>query len=412
MGSEIIADILLSPLVYAMASFVTILILFIIKLFVFKKFGIIEILVLSGLTILTIFMPVNTTPIKIVIAVLYLLLAGYAIYDFIVTYQKFSSYDRELNSFLKNNEFDFFVQTDAKEKIISYSNKLLKITKMTKKELKGVYCWKMLLDYLKVVRINKKEVNMTNISEFLNSFKEANSKHIIYQFEFEMPKIENLINEDLSDNVDLSTIRYIGLVQPVYYRQKLIGRNIYFYQDRMQVLTDLRSALKQAAYDLDTAHNFTYIMMSLTDYVGLFFDYNTRTYVATESFVKFTRTHQREYTFNQFMDMMHPDDVDKYVEQSATINSISVTRLKYRLLINDEYYNVLEDSININKDADLVSVIRILNKTDETPDRDIPYSNQEAEAVLDDLNNIDINTLLNKTENILNTVVGNDDEEK
>lgn len=412
MGSEIITDILLSPLVYAMASFVTILILFLIKLFVFKKFGLIEILILSGLTILTVLLPINTTLVKIIIATLYLLLAGYSIYDFIVTYQKFSSYDRELNSFLKNNEFDFFVQTDAKEKIISYSNKLLKITKMTKKDLKGIYCWKLLLDYLKVVRINKKEVNMTNISEFLNSFKEANSKHIIYQFEFEMPKIENLINEDLSDNVDLSTIRYIGLVQPVYYRQKLIGRNIYFYQDRMQVLTDLRSALKQAAYDLDTAHNFTYIMMSLTDYVGLFFDYSTRTYVATESFVKFTRTHQREYTFNQFMDMMHPDDVDKYVEQSATINSISVTRLKYRLLINDEYYNVLEDSININKDADLVSVIRILNKTDEALDRDIPYSNQEAEAVLDNLNNIDINTLLNKTENILNTVVGNDDEEK
>ena len=110
------------------------------------------------------------------------------------------------------------------------------------------------------------------------------------------------------------------------------------------------------------------------------------------------------------MEMMHPDDVDRYIEESSTINSISVTRLKYRLLINDDYYYVLEDSININKDADLLSVIRILNKTDEAVSRDVPLSKQEVESVLDTLNTTDINTMMTKTENILNTVIGTDDE--
>lgn len=179
----------------------------------------------------------------------------------------------------------------------------------------------------------------------------------------------------------------------------------------MQVLHDLRSALKQATFDLETAHNFVYIMMSLMDYVGLYFDYNTRTYVATEAFVKFENNHQKEYTFNQFMDMMHPDDVDNYVEQASTINSISVTKLKYRLLINDDYYYVMEDSININKDADLVSVIRILNKVNEEKEVDTPLSTKEVDAILDSLSTSDITEIMNKTERILNTVVGKDEKE-
>lgn len=221
-----------------------------------------------------------------------------------------------------------------------------------------------------------------------------------------MPKLDDLA----TDEGEVEYSNYLGIIQPVYYRQKLIGRNIYFYQDRMQVLNDLRSALKQASIDLETSYNFTYIMMSLTDYVGLYFDYNTRTYIATEGFMKFNRNHQREYTFNQFLDMMHPNDVDSYIEQAATINSIYVTKLKYRMLINDDYYYVMEDSININKDADLVSVIRVLNKIDESARKDIPLSTNEAETMLDSLSSSDIKDIMNKTENILNTVVGKDEE--
>ena len=66
--------------------------------------------------------------------------------------------------------------------------------------------------------------------------------------------------------------------------------------------------------------------------------------------------------------------------------------------------------VNINKDADLLSVIRILNKTDEAVSRDVPLSKQEVESVLDTLNTTDINTMMTKTENILNTVIGSDDE--
>lgn len=407
MAIEILKTIFGLPVSYGVIAAVIVALLSLITFIVFKKIAFAEISILIAGIVSVLLMPNNHLAIQIIYAVLFWLLAGYSIYDFIITYQVYTAYDRELNNYLKNNEFDFFVQTNQKDLIIGYSNKLPKITKMSGKDIKGVYCWKLLLDYLKITKIDGKDINLATVSDFLAQFKSANSKHVVYSFKFEMPKVDDLVN----DEEEPEYMNYIGIIQPVYYKKKLIGRNIYFYQDRMQVLDDLRQALKQATTDLETSYNFTYMMMSLTDYVGLYFDYNTRTYVATEAFMKFSRTHQREYTFNQFLDMMHPNDVDAYIEQAATINSIYVTKLKYRLLINDDYYYVMEDSININKDADLVSVIRVLNKIDESARKDVPLSTNEAETMLDNLSTSNICDVMDKTENILNTVVGKDEKD-
>lgn len=409
MAGEIL-KIFANPILYLVVAFVIVSLLWIVKLFVFKKFAIFEFLGLIGSSCLLFFIPTNHIAVTIIVAILYVIFAGYCIYTFIQTYQIYTTYDKAINNFLKNNEFDFFVQTDNHDKIINFSNKLLNITKLTKKDLKGVHCWKLLMDYLKISKINKKELSLNITADFLKQYKDANSKHVIYQFEFEMPKIDELVKDSDDKSKDLSTIRYTGLIQPVYYNKKLIGRNIYFYQDRMQVLHDLRDALKNATVDLQTSYNFNYIMMSLMDYVGLYFDYNTRTYVATEAFMKFSNSHQKEYTFNQFMDLMHPDDVESYIEQASTINSVSVTKIKYRLLINDDYYYVMEDSININKDQDLLSVIRIINKTKDGFKHDTPLSTHEAETLIDKLSVSDIAGVVSKTENILNVVVGKDEE--
>lgn len=407
MAIEILKTIFGLPVSYGVIAAVIVVILSLITFIVFKKIAFAEISILIAGVVSVLLMPNNHIAIQIIYAVVFWLLAGYSIYDFIITYQIYTAYERELNNYLKNNEFDFFVQTNHKDLIIGYSNKLPKITKMSGKDIKGVFCWKLLLDYLKISKIDGKDISLTTVSDFLAQFKNANSKHVVYNFRFEMPKLDDLVN----DEQDPEYMNYIGIIQPVYYKKKFIGRNIYFYQDRMQVLDDLRQALNQATSDLETAYNFTYIMMSLTDYVGLYFDYNTRTYVATEAFMKFSRTHQREYTFNQFLDMMHPNDVDAYIEQAATINSIYVTKLKYRLLINDDYYYVMEDSININKDADLVSVIRVLNKIDESARKDVPLSTSEAESMLDSLSSSNINDIMDKTETILNTVVGKNEKD-
>ena len=245
MGVEIL-KIFLNPILYLVVAFVIVTLLWIVKLFVFKKFAVLEFLGIILSVIILIMIPTDHIAVQIISAVIYVAFAGYTIYSFIETYHIYTTYDKEINNFLKNNEFDFFVQTDSKDKIINFSNKLLNITKMTKRDITGVHCWKLLIDYLKINKINKKELSLNTTASFLKEFKDANSKHVIYQFEFEMPKLDELVKEKDDQTKDLATVRYTGLIQPVYYNKKLIGRNIYFYQDRMQVLHDLRLALKNA----------------------------------------------------------------------------------------------------------------------------------------------------------------------
>lgn len=152
MAIEILKTIFGLPVSYGVIAAVIVALLSLITFIVFKKIAFAEISILIAGIVSVLLMPNNHLAIKIIYAVLFWLLAGYSIYDFIITYQVYTAYDRELNNYLKNNEFDFFVQTNQKDLIIGYSNKLPKITKMSGKDIKGVYCWKLLLDYLKITK--------------------------------------------------------------------------------------------------------------------------------------------------------------------------------------------------------------------------------------------------------------------
>jgi hypothetical protein len=190
----------------------------------------------------------------------------------------------------------------------------------------------------------------------------------------------------------------------------LIGRNIYFYIDRIKNIQMLKDELTSAIHDLERLRNQNFAMMSLADGVLLYFDYETKYYVATESFCRFTNTHQREYTFEEIINFIHPDDLESYIEQSETINSVSVTRLKFRLLINDSYYNVMEDSIYLSGETDLVSIIRICEKNKEGNENAM-FSTYEATKIMETLSTTNIESVIEKTKNILDTVVGDETNE-
>ena len=48
--------------------------------------------------------------------------------------------------YLKNTEYDFFIQMSPKEKIMDCSNTLLKLTKLPKKEILHMQGWKFIFD--------------------------------------------------------------------------------------------------------------------------------------------------------------------------------------------------------------------------------------------------------------------------
>lgn len=89
---------------------------------------------------------------------------------------------------------------------------------------------------------------------------------------------------------------------------------------------------------------------------------SNKVYVATECMRLYTKTTKKEYTFEELFSHIHPDDVHAYIEQAETVNSMSITKIKYRMQIGDIYYQVEEDSIYMRKDYGLISIIRIAEK--------------------------------------------------
>ena len=125
----------------------------------------------------------------------------------------------------------------------------------------------------------------------------------------------------------------------------------------------------------------------------------------------YTKTTKKEYTFEELFSHIHPDDVHAYIEQAETVNSMSITKIKYRMQIGDIYYQVEEDSIYMRKDYGLISIIRIAEKsvTQSMP------QNAKIQNDLEILNNLakkDITTTIDKTDDILNIVLGEKKDEE
>ena len=225
---------------------------------------------------------------------------------------------------------------------------------------------------------------------FRNNYLRAISKHKNYEFTITV----------IDDNN--KEINYQGLIQPVFFHNTLIAKNIYLSVDRMQILDTTRSALAECTQNLLDARNQTYVLMSLTSGVVMYFDFQTKMYNSTESFQKYTDTIRQEYDFDEFLSMIHPEDVQFYMDQSSTINSLRTTRLKFRMIIGNKYFSVIEDSIYLAKEEKLVSLIRVTNDVHKEDAPDIVLSTQEANDILDNLGLSDIDKMAGSTLELLN----------
>lgn len=376
-------------------TFTTVTVLEVVKILLYKTYTVTDVLGSLLLVILLFILPLNKIWAFLLICFLSLIVLGGSIFYFVALTKKHFAYNKKLSRYLKDSEYDFFLQVDQKNKIRDYGISLLKITGLIKKDVLKKECWNLLFDTLEILTINKSDATTSNFNAFVEEYEKATSKFKTYSFEMDI-----LLKE--------KTMTYKGIIEPIYLQNKLIGRNIYFYIDRMRSINHLKQELSSVLADMEKLRNQNHAMMSLSDGILLYFDFETKYYVASESFCRFTNTHKREYTFDEIIDFIHPDDLDTYIEQSETINSISVTRLKFRLLINDVYYNVMEDSIYLNTDTDLVSIIRICDKSEESTKH--VFSTKEAEKLIESLNDTNIEQVIEKTKNILDTIIGDEDE--
>lgn len=371
---------------------ITIISIFLLTLtiFIIKKTNIFQIIstVLSIVSCI-IYLTENNF-LSILIMIIAVICTIYTIYITIIIFKTNEIRKNKVQDFLKNSEFEYYIQVNQKNQIIDYSNNILALTNREKKYISQVKFPEVLFDCLNVLSVNGEKYSLNTSSTFKISFNEATSKIKNYTFNFEILDEKNQI------------LLYEGIVQPVYFGNKLIAKNIYISLNRNTVLEKARNSLIEATTDINDLRKQLYVLMSLTNGVVMYYDFLNKTYIPTEAFRKFTNTEQEEYDFIDFTKMMHPEDVKYYYDQTATINMSSSTRLKFRMQFSGRYFNMVEDSIYLEKDNKLVSVVRILQDTKFK--EDIVLSSKETIEILDDLNDQRIDQILDNTLGILDKI--------
>ena len=369
-----------------------VVILAILKYVIINKKPIIDAAALVALFIVSAILISTSTKlfVKLLITVLFILLAAYAVYDFIVSTKIYILRKSKVQDYLKNSEFEYYLQLNKRNKVIDFSANILTLTNRSKEGLVHLKFPEFLFDCLNIESINGEKYTLNSLPEFRSQVNSATSKLKNYEFSF---SARNDVNE---------IINYQGIIQPIYFGETFIGKNIYISVNRMEILEKTRNSLAECATNLIDARNQLYVLMSLTSGVVMYFDFQTKNYIATESFQKFTDTAQEEYDFDDFLRMIHPEDVQFYIDQTATINSLTSTRLKFRMIIGNKYYSMIEDSIYLAKEDKLVSIIRVAQDMRREESSEVILSTKEATEILDDLGSSNIDQMADSTLDLLN----------
>lgn len=374
---------------FLVASLISVLVLGILGLVFYKRFAFISIPITIVLASAIITLPnFITIPefVFIVSDVLFLGLIVVAIIEFIRGVNLFNKQRYLANYFLKNAVYDYSFSTNKKDKLIDASDSYLDLVSLEVKDLKKSKGLSTMLSEIKIKKINGRASNDATL-KFQFDYEKATEENELYQFDLEV-----LIDEEV--------VFLKGIIQPIYYKDKFIGRNVYLMNDLSATFTSLRSKIIELETELETANKQTYALMSLTKHAIMYYDYKTSTYVATEGLNNYLEVNQKEFTIEEFFDMIHPDDLASYQEAGAMINSMMPNRTKLRLYINKKYYDVYDDSLYLNKDSNLVSIISLVSDPElVSVKHQEEVKNATMWATLEELNPTDVmDDLLNELE--------------
>ena len=144
---------------------VFILTVWLVKFFCLSRINIIDLSITIVLFLLCLFVDLNEILIIICIIVNSLDLV-YALLDLALYVYMKNEISQKTIDYIKNTEYDFFIQMDKKENILDCSNSLLKLTKLSKKEVLNMKGWKFIFDSFDIKTPNLKNaiVNIKNIS--------------------------------------------------------------------------------------------------------------------------------------------------------------------------------------------------------------------------------------------------------
>lgn len=362
------------------ASLISVLLLGILGIVLYKRFAFISFPLTIVLAAAVIVLPMFITLPEFVFIITDALFVGLivvALLEFIRSVKRFNKQNYLANYFLKNAVYDYYFSTNKKDKMIDASDSYLDLVSLELKELKKSKGLATMLSEMKIKKINGRASSDASL-KFQFDYDKAIDQNELYQFDLEV-----LIDDEV--------VLLKGIIQPIHYKDKFIGRNVYLMNDKTSTFTSLRSKIIELESELETSNKQTYALMSLTKHAIMYYDYKTATYVATEGLNNYLEVNQKEFSIEEFFDMIHPDDLASYQEQGAMINSMMPNRTKLRLYINKKYYDVYDDSLYLNKDSCLVSIISLVSDPElVSVKHQEEVKNASMWATLEELNPTDV----------------------
>lgn len=302
---------------------------------------------------------------------------------------------------IKSDTSDFYLCLNKKRKVVDFSPSLSVITKLSKKELIGKDGWNILFKNLNILKLNNEEFIISNEKTFLLHIEDDLTKNKMTQFNFDvlLPE-ENKI------------VHFIGLVQGHYFKDRLIGTAIYVYRDKMALVDEIKKKLLASNKALLNYKNVLNILMSLSDGVCLYFDYQEKLYYATQAFINYVGLEKQTYTFQELYAMIDEEDKNDYIEQSERINAVSATRIKFHLNVKNTLFNAVEDSIFISASGEeFVSIIHITGVSNDSAYNEI-LSTKESVDLISSLAENEVSSLVEKTADIIEKALRIDNHEE
>jgi hypothetical protein len=352
------------PAFFAIMLTITIVLMALIRIIVFKKLPTLEIfmvLLIAGFyyahKLPSIIPSTLTTRVRYGIYGFAFLANILVFVQLMVTRKTYSAPTTTAVDYLKNANVDIYIELTKRGKIKECNLEFLTIVNTERKEVIGKKLLPLIIEKVDIVTFDGDIFNESIIKALHEKSKGKHKEKNNIQFEIQYRNSEG----------NLLTYHFFEI--PIFVGSKYRGKVLVGEKEKSTLLVRAQTALGQLMADVNLAKQQMFALFTLLNEPAFLFDHSTKKYLLSEKIRRVLNVVDTEINFDHYLKRMHPDDIERFVEKSSEVNSKTITKFTYRLKIGSEYMVFEESSILLDDENSQVSLIRLVKvRKEKTPD--------------------------------------------
>jgi hypothetical protein len=268
--------------------------------------------------------------------------------------------------YLKNANVDIYIELTKRGRIKECNLEFLSVVNTDRKEVIGKKLLPLVIEKVDIVTFDGDIFNESIIKALHEKAKNKRKEKNNIQFEIQYRNSEG----------NLLTYHFFEI--PIFVGNRYQGKVLVGEKEKSTLLVRAQTALGQLMADVNSAKQQTYALFTLLNEPAFLFDHSAKKYLLSEKIRRVLNISDTEINFDYYLKMMHPDDIERFVEKSAEVNSKTITKFTYRLKIGLEYMVFEESSILLDDENSQVSLIRLVKVRKEKVLDPIPTEEVQA----------------------------------